>query len=362
MILDSLFLQNFRSHKEKQFKFFPKTTLIIGNNAIGKTNILEAITLLALGKSFRAGKEVEMISNGAELGRVEGILFASSQQPDSKIKLEVLLTQGELQGKTVNKKRLLVNGVKRRLIDFAGKLRVVLFQPEDLQLVIGSPSRRRDYLDFVLSQTSWEYYRCLLAYQKGLRRRNKLLRQIREGKAKRSQLEFWDRLLIKNGQIIHQQRADFIKDANRYFFQFPSGSFFNLYLEYDASLISVARLTKYSEVEIAAGATLVGPHRDDFRFFFQADEKRQKRDLAIYGSRGEQRMAILTLKMAELAFVKEKTKSEPLLLLDDIFSELDQEHRGSILKMMNKQQTVITTTDKGLGGKKLAKNIGVIKI
>lgn len=342
MFLKTLQLQDFRSYPKGLFRFLQEASLIVGNNATGKTNIFEAIELLAIGKSFRAGKETEMIRNGAELARVEATVFSAEKEP---LKLEVVLTRGELQGQRVTRKRLLVNGIGKRLFDFAGKLRVVLFNPEDLNLVIGSPSRRRNYLDFVLSQIDRDYYRCSLAYQKGLRRRNKLLLSIREKEAQRSQLEFWNRLLVKNGNLIHQKRDEFIGFINRYCVSSAISQFRGLEVEYDSSVISEERLLRYAQAEIAAAATLVGPHRDDFKILGSPEPGAVAKDLAVYGSRGEQRMAVLALKLAELAYVEEKTGERPLLLLDDIFSELDHAHRDQILSLVDRQQTMITTTD-----------------
>jgi DNA replication and repair protein RecF len=202
-------------------------------------------------------------------------------------------------------------------------------------LVTQSPSLRRKFLDNVLSQTDREYHRASLSYEKGLRQRNRLLFRIREEGLSRSQLLFWDRLLIKNGDYISQKRQNFIEFVNK------TGSLDsqNFRLEYDKSAISEARLEQYAQEEVAAATTLVGPHRDDFCFF---DELR---DLARYGSRGEQRMAVLWLKLAELLYVEQETDQKPTLLLDDIFSELDKVHRQVVTNAIKNRQTIITTTD-----------------
>lgn len=355
MILHKLQLQDFRSYKKKSLKFSSESTLLAGDNAVGKTNLIEAMVLLATGKSFRAGREVEMIRDEAELARVEGEI---EQDEGEKIKLEVILTRGEVQGRKVYKKRLLVNGLAKRLMDFAGRLRVVLFQPDDLRLVLGSPSRRRNYLDFVLIQLDREYYRSLLVYEKGLRRRNKLLCQIREREGSLSQLEYWDRLLVKNGQILHETRKEFLKYINQNWLHNQLVPLKGLQVEYDDSSISFERLKRYQREEIASGTTLVGPHRDDFKIL--TNDQMTNKDLAVYGSRGEQRMSVLALKLAELAFVREKTGENPLLLLDDIFSELDHEHRGQVLSIVSNQQTVITTTEIDLVEKKFRDKMRVI--
>ena len=349
MYLASLVLQNFRNYRKKTFSFSDNTTLLVGDNAVGKTNVLEAIYLLATGKSFRATKEQQMILYGQELGRVIGL--------GEEDKLEIVLTIGEVQGERAPRKRYLVNGGGKRKMDFVGRLMCVLFRPEDIDLILGSPSVRRNYLDSVLEQVDSEYRRSNLSYQKGLRQRNKLLEKIREGEGERKQLVFWDKLLIKNGEIVSEKRKDFLEFVNKKL----KAKKLDLRFDYDKSVISESRLKKYAEAEVGAATTLVGPHRDDFLFMTQRRGK-LKKDLAIYGSRGEQRMAVLVVKLAELEFIKEKTKLKPLLLLDDIFSELDYEHRNEVLSLLNKQQTMVTTSDEHLIPKKYMKKVEIVKL
>jgi DNA replication and repair protein RecF len=341
MYLSSLKLQDFRNYKKRVFRFDEGTTLIVGANASGKTNILEALHLLAMGESFRAQRIEEMILFGEELARVSGIVENhSSGDSGQATNLEVLLTRGELNGKRVAKRRYSIDGVPKRLSDFVGRLVVVLFRPEDLQLILGSPVRRRDFLDEVLLQVDREYRRSLVSYERALVRRNKLLDAIRDEGASRTQLAFWDQLLIKHGQELTKQRAELLDFINSFEAEIDSFQVF-----YDNSTISELRLKKYMEQDIALGYTLVGPHKDDFVVQFK-DEK----ELDLYGSRGEQRLAVLWLKLAELEFVAQKIGERPVLLLDDIFSELDQGHREMVLKVIPQQQTIITTTELRLVG------------
>jgi DNA replication and repair protein RecF len=344
-MISEIKLMNFRNFAKKTFKFSKKTTVIVGPNASGKTNILESIFLLSTGKSFRAKKEEEMVSYDAEVTRVVGALTGGEQKTE---KLEVVLTRGMVNiGKQrperVPRKKLLVNGVSRRLFNFAGNLKVVLFGPWDMHIVTEAPSIRRKFMDVVLSQVDREYRRSFLSYEKGLRQRNKLLWQIREEGLPRESLVFWDQLLIKDGNYLSQKRAEFIEFVN----DTPDFNGHDFSLEYDRSAISEARLEEYKEEEIAAATTLVGPHRDDFLFRLLNLEKRERkaRDLDKFGSRGEQRMGVLWLKLAEMAFIKEATEEKPTLLLDDIFSELDYKHRDIVIGVTENQQTVITTTD-----------------
>ena len=351
MQIQKLRLTYFRNFKTKLLEFSPDVTVIIGPNASGKTNILESLFVLATGKSFRARIEEEMINYSREIARIKGLIKRDNQ----KSRLEVVLTRGKLTIGTspervekVARKRLLLNGVGKRLIDFSGNFKVVLFGPWDLHLVTESPSLRRRFLDTVLSQVDREYRRASLSYEKGLRQRNRLLYQIREESwaiSGHARLLFWDRLLIKNGDYISAKRGELISFIN-------ARSDFNrqdFSLEYDKSAISEARLAQYAQEEIAAATTLVGPHRDDF--CFRLRKNKHARDLSKYGSRGEQRMAVLWLKLAELAYIEEQAEDlsaqagKPTLLLDDIFSELDHEHRKIVMQASVKQQTIITTAD-----------------
>lgn len=324
-MIKELQLLQFRNLKKKSLDFSGKMTIVLGPNASGKTNILEGLYLLSTGKSFKAKLETEIISYGKELARVKGKLVGP-------LELELIQTRGE---NGWPRKKLLVNGMPKRLIDFAGNFKVVLFGPWDLDLVTESPSLRRKFLDGVLSQVDREYRRSLLSYEKGLRQRNRLLWRIREEGLSRSQLLFWNQLLIKNGNYLSEKRREFIDFANSHRSLITD----HYSLSYDPSAISEGRLAQYKDEEVAAATTLVGPHRDDFVFL------ERERDLAKYGSRGEQRMAVLWLKLAEVAFIEEKSGEKPTLLLDDIFSELDHNHREMVVEIAGVQQTVITTAD-----------------
>ncbi len=380
MIITKLTLQNFRNFSEEDFDFSPDTTVLIGANASGKTTVLEALFLLATGKSFRAEKDIEMISFNDEIGRVEGKIeiTQSSNNPITQpvfeqLNLEIVLTRGEVMGITAPVKKYTVNDVGKRMLDFAGRLKVVLFWPQDLELVTDSPSLRRRYLDFVLMQCDREYRRSLISYEKGLRQRNKLLEAIRDTGAHRHQLIFWDQLIIKNGEYITRRREEYINFINNFqfsIFNFQSNlksQFPNYQLDYDKSIISRVRLDQYSEEEIASGMTLVGPHRDDIIFKIKDQKSKIKnneefRNLSQYGSRGEQRLAILWLKLGELAYIEEKTEEKPVLLLDDILSELDHEHRHIIFEMIGGQQTILTMTDQHFLERKTLKDCRIIEV
>lgn len=321
-MLKILKIFNFRNFIKKEIEFSEGINVIFAPNAKGKTNILEAIVYLSLGKSFKARKEEECIKYEEKIARI------STQG------LEVILTKN-VEGWP--KKRLLVNGVARRLIDFTGNIKTVLFAPQDLELVTDGPSLRRNFLDTVLYQTDREYRRSIGSYEKGVRQRNRLLLRIREEGISRSNLLFWNQLLIKNGNYVTEKRRELIDYIN---------NLGKCDLKYDYSAISEGRLEQYKNEEVASATTLVGPHRDDFVFL------KESRDLARYGSRGQQRMQILYLKLAEMAYIEESTRlsqdsaeARPILLLDDIFSELDHMHREIVMQTINNHQVIITSAD-----------------
>ena len=369
MILSSLSLQNFRNFKKKKLEFSPAITIIVAPNTFGKTNILEAIYLLATGKSFRADLEKEVIMYGGEIGRITGVVLnerlitQKTQNITESTELEVLVTTGQVGGKKAPKKKFLVNGVSKRSTNFIGNFLAVLFSPQDLQLITDSPSLRRKYLSTVLSSVDKQYRTALLIYEKALRQRNKVLERIREKQVSLSQLDYWDKLLIDNGQIITKKREEFIDFINQQ--DFAEKNINDFKIIYEKNEISEKKLVERREKEIVLGVTLVGPHRDDIKFNIKyqiSNIKNEEKDLSIFGSRGEQRLAVLWLKLGELAFLEEKTSHKPVLLLDDIFSELDADHRDLVTKIIPNQQTIITTTEKGVVKGKFLKEAKTIKL
>ncbi len=334
MRIERLTLENFRSYSKKVFNF-GEHTVVVAPNGAGKTNVLEAIYLLLTGESERAGETSEMIAFDGEIGIVSGII----ENKEERTELSVVLTRGSYMGKATPKRRYLVDGISRTKAKFIGKLPVTLFRPEDMRLVEGSPPRRRRFLDESLSQAHPEYSRALSVYEASLRRRNRLLDAIREGTARREQLAYWDQSVIKNGNIVTDFRRDFLDALSR-----VKTSFGEYRIEYNASTVSPERLAQYAEAEVAVGYTLVGPHKDDFRI-----KGEHEKDLMTYGSRGEQRLGVLFLKLASMEYVEAKLGVKSLLLLDDIFSELDATHREEVVKMMEGRQTIITSAEVEVG-------------
>lgn len=338
MQLRSITLQQFRKLSSAHYSFADQVTIITGPNGAGKTSILEAAHVLATGKSFRAGKIEEMLAFDAELARVAGVVASN----DELTQLEILLTRGVVQGKKTRSALYSVNEVRKRQKDFVGKLLCVIFRPEDMRLIEGSTSRRRGYLDAPLSLLSQQYAYSLKTYQQSLVRRNKLLQKVRDGEMPATVLTFWTQQLLKHGAVIQQQRRMFIEFAQTIPFSVPFA------IEYDHSLMTEARLQQYSRAELAAGHTLVGPHKDDIIVTMPFGSPAESRSIASYGSRGQQRLAVLWLKLVELAYVRRQSQEQPVLLLDDILSELDETNRQLVHELMHGCQTLITSADEAV--------------
>lgn len=345
-MLKSISLQNFRNYKKSTFQF-DRSIVIVGPNAVGKSNLIEAIYLLSSGKSFRAERDMQMVEFGKDMGRV-----SAKQSPDMP-SLEVVVTVGEVGGVRAQFKRFFVNGVAKRRVDFVGNLISVLFSPQDLEIVVGSPGLRREFLDNVLEQTDRDYRIALLGFTKSLRQRNALLDLVKNGMHRSDrEFEYWDSLIIRNGSVLSRKREEFVDWLNS-----SKKEILPFKLEYDKSEISKERLEKYYKEERAAGITLVGPHRDDLFLFINRD-----RELKSFGSRGQQRLGVLQLKLLELSYLRQITGQEPLFLLDDVFSELDEGHINLILGIIGNQQTIITTTHEEFIPAKIKNKVEMIEL
>lgn len=324
MFLKSLKLTNFRNYSSLEFDFKMPVTVLIGNNAQGKSNFLESVYFLSTSKSPKADADSELIKSGETVLRVEGEL-------EDKTTLEIAMQKDEQLGL---RKRVKVNGVPRRILDYIGNFSVVSFSPEDINLVTGSPSLRRWHIDLTLAQIDIEYKRTLTDYEEVVMKKNRLLKRIKEGFSKAVELDYWVLEQVGLGEIISRKRREFFKFLNSTEKKFGDFSF-----EYLESELSADRLRQYQGREIASSTSLIGPHRDDFVF------KLKEKDLSKFGSRGEHRTAVLDLKISEVAFVEYKKGSRPILLLDDVFSELDIKHQDHVISLISLQQTLVATVD-----------------
>lgn len=348
MNLKRLKLTNFRSHKS--FLIEPSsTTVIIGPNTSGKTNILESIYILSNGKSFRAHHDKDTVREGSDFARIEAEVSDDNER--TKLKAIFSLQKGYLS------KKFLVNNVARRQSDFVSNFVSVLFTPHDIELITDSPGTRRKYIDSILYQSNKNYRTALSVYERALKHRNRMLYDIRERKKqyKTSDFDYFNNILIQQGSTITANREDFVSFVNE-----SNKRIFDFTLFYDKSIISVERLFRYHFEEQAAGVTLVGPQRDDFKFFFPKGEK----PVQEFGSRGEERLTIFQLKVLEIEFLRTKTGKNPVLLLDDIFSELDDANIHKVFDLLPDQQTILTTTHREFVPKKILnrKEVSIIDL
>lgn len=351
MVLRDLTLVNFRNFSQKEFQFAPGVTLVYGENAAGKSNLLEAIYLLASGGSLRADKTGELIREGELFAKVSARGNLKSREA---VRLEILLEEGTNLESGHGHKIFRVNGVPRQRRDFIGNLKTVMFSPEQLNLINDGPSYRRNYLDLTLSQIDRNYFVAISAYKKALFNRNRLLYQIGTRSSNVQELSYWDGILVENSLVVCQQRSDYINFINNNLIER------GLQLQYLSSPLSLERLTAYRDKELAAGRTLVGPQREDV-VFMKARRGAEGTNLHRYGSRGEQRLAVFALKLAEWEFLA-RDGDKPILLLDDIFSELDDNHRRIIFSTLAAEQTLITTAEESVISGLMPKNWPVLRL
>ncbi len=340
MRVQSLHIQGFRNLSKATLEFDPDSNFVgfVGSNGQGKTNVLETLFLLGISKSFRTAENEEMIGFDQDFFSLKGEL----ERKDGKVTAEVILTR------VPAKKTLKINGGIKKASDYIGNLGVVFFSPDDLGMVHLSPSLRRRYLDLLLSQLDREYLENALKYQSAIKQRNSLLRRISDGQAQVGELEFWDQELANSGSVMRQKRETVVKkisDFVRPYYKEASGTQDELSIEYlpsgghDSSADALmAMLQKNHSRDVAMGSTQSGPHRDDLQFLCNGH------DLASFGSRGEWRSLVLTLKFAEIELLKEKNGEAPILLLDDVFSELDESRQKTLFNSIKGCQTFVTTT------------------
>lgn len=347
MRLNQLTLQNFRNYSELQLEFSPGLNLFLGPNAQGKTNLLEAINVLAMTKSHRTSQERSLIQWGKDFARVAGEV----QKENQKYQLEVLLTK---KGRKVKVNHL----EQRRLSDYIGHLNVILFSPEDLSLIKGGPANRRRFLDMEIGQTDVRYLYESVQYQKILRQRNHFLKQAQAGK--KADLLFLDVLseqLAAASAVMVVRRLAFLQQLGTLAEQIHTkvtGQKEELAFAYQSSLgtaltgadqeaikgMLLTQLKEKTSAELIRGTTLAGPHRDDFLFLINGQ------NVQTYGSQGQQRTAILSIKLAEIEWIKEQVGEYPILLLDDVMSELDHARQFQLLETIEgKVQTFLTTTE-----------------
>lgn len=335
MKVEKIVLTNFRNHKSLVLDTKGHSVIIRGPNGAGKTNILEAIYLLSTAKSLRTKYDRELIRHDAEAAHINAIVGLNGENAE----LEVTVAKSPTQ-QNGSKKLVKINKVKKAQNFFTGTFNCVFFTPEDINIITGSPSLRRRYIDLLLFQISKKYKKVHSDYLLAVRQRNKLLENMRENSTGRDQIGFWNEKILEHGAFIQTERKKFFgfaqSEFRSYLGQLNSSSI-EYEINYKQSELSEERLREYESREIASANTLIGPHREDFSIFFDGY------DIGIYGSRGQQRTAVLGLKLCEIDYIEKVREKRPVLLLDDIFSELDPLHKEAVEKIIDLQQTFITT-------------------
>lgn len=359
-----LSLTNFRNYRHQELDLPAGRVLVLGANAQGKSNLLEALFLLATTKSPRALTDVELIHDEArETPQPVARVAATAERRSGDVSVDIAIVgivgRPGAHGMLASK-RVKVNGLPRRQQDAVGQINAVLFTTDDLGLITGSPAERRRFLDTMLSQTDRAYAAALSRYTKVLTQRNALLRRIQEGLSQPDELFFWDEELANDGALIACTRARALEHlaARAAEAQRRLGSGERLALRYeprfaprwDADRLAAASLNEARAAlrdaceaarprDIGAGVTLTGPHRDDLAIELMG------RPAASYASRGQQRTIALAMRLAEAERLRQETGEEPLLLLDDILSELDEDRRATVLGSVDADQVVITSAD-----------------
>jgi DNA replication and repair protein RecF len=331
MYISSLEIKNFRNIKNTKLEFHPKINVIFGRNGQGKTNLLEAIYFLGIARSFRTSYDQTLISKDNKNLSLSGVII----RKDSQLIINIYL--GETKKVKINNKLL------HRIVDLIGNMGVVIFSPEDLALVKGEPEVRRRFLDVLISQANPQYLYYLQKYNKILKHRNEMLNQMKTANSEilNDRLDIWDIQLKETGDWLNKKRQEVISMISGF-----SRKIYNqitqekLKILYKPSIFSMNKRTE----EINRGYTLSGPHRDDMIIEINDTEAKY------FCSQGEQRSAAISLRLSEIEYLYNKIRETPILLLDDVCSELDNIRREYLMKEITKKeyQVFITTTDRNI--------------
>lgn len=334
MFIDKLALNNFRNYDEADIQFSNGINILYGDNAQGKTNILEAIYMIATTKSHRGNRDREIIQFGYE----EAHIRADVMKNDSSHRIDMHLRTNKSKGVAVDLITL------KRSAQLFGIVNIVLFSPEDLSIIKNSPAERRRFIDMELCQLNKIYYSDLSNFNKALNQRNNFLKKIAFDGTSKDTLDVWDEQLVKYGIKVISERNNFIELINEIIGKIHSSITSekeNIRIIYEKNVDEndfLVELRNKRFVDLKYQSTSVGPHRDDISFIVN------EIDVKKYGSQGQQRTAALSLKLAEIELVKNMIKDNPILLLDDVMSELDATRRDALLSYISEIQTIITCT------------------
>lgn len=334
MYINTLSLKNFRNYDEEFIEFDKGVNIIYGENAQGKTNILEAIYLCSTSKSYRTSNDREMIKINEDEGHIN-IKYNKFNKMDQ---IDIHLRKNNNKGIAINKIPI------KSLNQLLGNINVIMFSPEDLGLIKNGPKERRKFINIELCQLSPLYYYNIKQYNKVLKQRNNLLKLIKINKMSPDQLDVWDLQLLEYGNKVIEERTNFINQIRPLFNKIHykiSGEKEKINIIYDLNISSdnyEEKLKEYRLKDISVGSTLIGPHKDDIKFLLNDIDIRK------YGSQGQQRTAALSLKLSEIELVKKIIDDTPILLLDDVLSELDKNRQKYLIETLRGVQTIITCT------------------
>lgn len=341
MELISAKIEDFRNYDNEICYFSPRTNVLLGKNAQGKTNLVEAIYFCSIGKSPRNNNEKDLIKQGKERAKIT-LEFVTNA---GRKKIEIIINK---KGKKVVK----INGVNvLKIADLVGYLKCVFFSPDELKLIKETPEDRRKFLNTDISQLSKMYFYNLIKYNKILNERNNLLKSSKDEEKVKQTIDVWNEQLASVGAYIIRERLKYIEKMKEFIVKIHSFLTNNqekldiLYSSYDTFDINeiksqlLKQLNESFDKDFRLGYTNVGPHRDDLKFYINNTE------VKTFASQGQQRTVALSIKLAEVEIFKQVAKEYPVLLLDDVLSELDKDRKNNLLKIINRYQTIITTTE-----------------
>lgn len=334
MIIKSIELCNFRNYEREEFHFHEGTNVLYGDNAQGKTNVLEAIFVGGTTKSHKSSKDADMIMKGRDQSHIRYFV----EKNNCTYKVEIHMKRGKTKGIAID--GLPITSSK----DLMGLCHIIFFSPEDLGIIKDGPEQRRRFMNMELCQINRAYLYYLTQYKKVLKQRNALLKQIQQNESLKSTLEIWDSQLVENGTKIIEIRKEFVDQIGIIMKEKHlnlTGGQEEIDVVYKPNCQSqdfANRLFIEGDRDIVLGTTTVGPHRDDLGFYIGEQE------IKVYGSQGQKRTAALSLKMAEIKIVEDTIGEKPILLLDDVLSELDRSRQNYLLENIKGIQTIITCT------------------
>lgn len=332
MLLQSINLSNFRNSESSFYNFGELLTVIIGPNSRGKTNLLEAVYTLINGEGFRESKEEELIKFNASQSILIGRLLTNGIAVEHKI---AITKRNE-----IVEKHYFVNKTRKKLNQYLlTQTKAVLFTPEQIDLIIGAPGLRRGYFDKILSYYDFRYKKSIDNYENALRRRNKVFETNRTDRELVDELQFWNDYMIKQADHISNKRDEYCLFLNKH----PSLDSKHFQIKYLKNEFNEQKLRDIFDEERKWKRTLIGPQKDDFQIILKGGDF--DKNIHHFGSRSEQRIAVFWLKLNEINYYETEKNNKPILLLDDVFSELDSNNKKVILDLIKDYQTVLTTTE-----------------